>query len=164
IRSATPRCGEGSAARGGRFVRRLRLLCRAMTTPERRHQWLPVTAVPAVNGAVKPLLSTVDSLRSAWQEAIDSSTPEERQAAQQRRLRRHAIETGIIERLYEVPWGITETLVAEGLGAEVASRAGGVPEETLEIIRDQYEALEYLADLARGGQDITVFVVRELHQ
>jgi len=27
-------------------------------------------------------------------------------------LRRHAIETGIIERRYEVGWGVTEALVA----------------------------------------------------
>jgi Fic family protein len=135
-----------------------------MTVPQRRHPWLPVTAVPVVNGAVRPLLSTVDSLRSAWQEAVDLAVPQEREAAQRRRLRRHAVETGIIERLYDLDWGTTEMLVAEGLGAEVASRAGGVSAEALDIIRAQYDALDYLATLAGGGQDITVFVVRELHQ
>jgi hypothetical protein len=50
----------------------------------------------------RPILAVVDSLRRAWEEALESSTAEERTAAQARRLRRHAVETGIIERLYEV--------------------------------------------------------------
>jgi hypothetical protein len=47
-------------------------------------------------------------------------------------LRRHAIETGIIERLYDVDWGVTRALIAEGLSAEVAAREGGIDEGVLE--------------------------------
>jgi Fic family protein len=129
-----------------------------------RQLWRPITAVPVVNGTLTPLLATVDSLRSAWQEAMDLFSPAEQEAARNRRLRRHAVETGIIERLYELDWGTTEALVAEGLSTEVANRAGGVSEESLAIIRSQYEALQYLTTLVRDHQDISVFVVRELHQ
>jgi prophage maintenance system killer protein len=127
-------------------------------------RWMPIRPVPAVNGSVTPLLATVDSLRAAWTEAVAYSTPEEFEAAQAKRLRRHAVETGIIERLYELDWGVTELLVAEGLSAEVASRAGGVSEDTLSTIRSQYDALEYLVELAREGRDISVQIIRELHQ
>ena len=110
------------------------------------------------------MLATVDSLRSACQEALELSSPEDREAARNRRLRRHAVETGIIERLYELDWGTTEALVAEGIRTEVADRAGGIPEELLAIIGSQYEALEYLTILVRNQQDISVLVARELHQ
>lgn len=79
-------------------------------------------------------------------------------------LRRHAIETGIIERLYDVDWGVTEALVAEGLTADVAAREGGVEENTLAIIRSQHEALEFLAEAVRGGQDLTLYFIRQLYQ
>src|SRR5262249_49624333 len=97
------------------------------------------------------------------EDALQNYSPEELTEARNRRLRRHAVETGIIERLYEVDWGTTEALVAEGLTSEVANRAGGIHEETLLVIRSQYEALEHLADLARGESRLTLRVIRELH-
>jgi Fic/DOC family len=127
-------------------------------------RWQPIEPLPAVNSAVAPILATVDSLRRAWEEALESSTAEEREAAQARRLRRHAVETGIIERLYEVDWGTTEVLVAEGLSMEVANRAGGISAQTLQIIRDRYDALELLTSLAQEGTELSVYLIRQLHQ
>src|SRR5260370_42379644 len=113
---------------------------------ERRVPWREVTPLPDVNGTLAPLLKTVDSLRRAWEEALRDATSDELAEARERRLRRHAIETGIIERLYDVGWGVTEALVAEGLSSEVASRAGGVGDDTLRIIRSQYDALQYVTE------------------
>jgi fido (protein-threonine AMPylation protein) len=127
-------------------------------------KWQPIAGLPEVNGTLEPLLKTVDSLRSAWEEALKYYSEEELTEARNRRLRRHAVETGIIERLYELDWGTTEALVAEGLTSEAANRAAGIHEDTLLIIRSQYEALEYLAELARRGNGITVRVIRELHK
>src|SRR5262249_57124314 len=70
-------------------------------TSEAGTRWQPVEPLPPVNGAVAPILATVDSLRRAWEEALESSTVEERAAARERRLRRHAVGTGINQRLYE---------------------------------------------------------------
>ena len=66
--------------------------------------------------------------------------------ARRRSLRRHAIETGIIERLYEVDWGVTQALVAEGITADAVARAGdgALPMDVLQTIQTQYEALEFL--------------------
>jgi len=132
-------------------------------TEDQRTTWHPIAPVPQVNGALEPLLKTVDSLRSAWDDALLHFSSEELIEARNRRLRRHAVETGIIERLYELDWGTTEALVAEGLTSEVANRAGGIHEDTLLIIRSQYDALEYLADLAQQGSSLSVKVIRELH-
>ncbi|PBD00379.1 hypothetical protein BX281_8502 [Streptomyces sp. Ag82_O1-15] len=63
--------------------------------------------MPHVNGDLLPVLESVDSLQRAWQEVVKANDPAF-QEARRRSLRRHAIETGIIERLYEVDWGVTE--------------------------------------------------------
>lgn len=110
------------------------------------------------------MLDTVDELRAAWKRSIERASPEEFAEARRRTLRRHAIETGIIERLYDVSWGVTEALVAEGLTLEVAEREGGVTPDALATINAQFEALTALVEAAREGRDLTVFFIRELHQ
>ncbi len=123
-----------------------------------------VEPLPPVNGDLESVLASVDTLRSAWEDALERPTPHELTESRQRSLRRHAIETGVIERLYDVDWGVTEALVAEGLTADVAAREGGVDEDTLAIIRSQLEALEFLAEVARAGSNLTLHVIRQLHQ
>jgi len=103
-----------------------------------------------VNGPLRSMLETVDELRSAWKRSIERASPEEFAEARRRTLRRHAIETGIIERLYDVSWGVTEALVAEGLTLDVAEREGGVSLDALGIINTQFEALTALAEAARA--------------
>jgi hypothetical protein len=132
-------------------------------TGDQRVPWHEIAPLPEVNGTLEPLIKTVDSLRSAWEDALQYYSTEELTEARNRRLRRHAVETGIIERLYELDWGTTEALVAEGLTSEVANRSGGINEDTLLVIRSQYEALEYLAELAHEGNSLSVRVIRELH-
>jgi Fic family protein len=132
-------------------------------TDDQRVRWRAIVALPRVNGTIEPPLKTVDSLRSAWEDALQYYSAEELAEARNRQLRRHAVETGIIERLYEVDRVTTEALVAEGLTSEVANKANGIHEDTLLIIRSQYEALEYLAELARQGNGLSVRVIRELH-
>jgi hypothetical protein len=98
--------------------------------------WLPVAPLESLNGGIAELLATVDTVRSAWEQTIESNSPQAFAEARRRSLRRHAIETGIIERLYDVSWGVTEALVAEGLtleaadellGATDSARVGAVP-------------------------------------
>jgi Fic family protein len=130
---------------------------------DRRTPWRHIAPLPRLNGALEPMLNTVDSLRDAWGDALQYATPEELLEAQRRRLRRHAVETGIIERLYELDWGTTEALVAEGLTTEAANRASGIHEDVLLVVQSQYDALEYLTELVREERDLSVSVIRELH-
>jgi prophage maintenance system killer protein len=126
--------------------------------------WREVTPLEPLNGGLPSLLATVDTLRSAWERTIEIATSEEFAEARRRSLRRHAIETGIIERLYDVSWGVTEALVAEGLTLEAAEGQGSINPGTLSIIQSQFEALDYLATLARGDRPLTIQLIRELHQ
>lgn len=132
-------------------------------TDSDRVRWQPIAPLPKVNGSLSPLLKTVDSLHAAWIDALRDAPPEEVREASRKRLRRHAVETGIIERLYELDWGTTEALVAEGLTSEVANQAGGINEDTLLIIRSQYDALTFLSDLVSDGRDLSAWTIRQLH-
>jgi fido (protein-threonine AMPylation protein) len=127
-------------------------------------EWREVTPLEPLNGGIDPMLKTVDTLRSAWEQAIDASAPDRFREARERSLRRHAIETGIIERLYDLDWGVTEALVAEGLTLEAAERHGSISPETLAIIKDQFDALEYLAEVARGARPLSAALIRDLHK
>lgn len=131
---------------------------------EGRLRWADVEPLGVVNGELSQVLASVDTLHEAWVQLLTQTSRDEFAEARRRSLRRHAIETGIIERLYDVDWGVTEALVAEGITAEVAAREGGLDDDALVIIRSQYEALEFLADAASNGQDLTLHFIRQLHQ
>jgi prophage maintenance system killer protein len=126
--------------------------------------WEEVDPLEPINGDVSSVLATVDTLRSAWEEFVTTVSEDEFAEARQRSLRRHAIETGIIERLYDVDWGVTEALVAEGLVREVAEREGGIDDDAFETIRAQFNALEFLAEAAREARPLTVYFVQQLHE
>jgi hypothetical protein len=126
--------------------------------------WREVTPLEPFNGGLPGLLATVDTLRSAWERTVQSATSEEFAEARRRNLRRHAVETGIIERLYDVSRGVTEALVAEGLTLEAAEEKGSINPATLAIIQSQFDALDYLATIARGRRPLTVLLVRDLHK
>lgn len=117
-----------------------------------------------MNGQLRQVLASVDTLHEAWKDSLAQASPEELAEARRRSLRRHAIETGIIERLYDVDWGVTEALVAEGLTAEVAASKGTLDDDALAIIRSQYDALEFLAEAARNSTDLSLHFIRQLHQ
>lgn len=127
-------------------------------------RWADVEPLPELNGDLQSVLDAVRSLQQAWGQVVSTNT-EAFHEARRRSLRRHAIETGIIERLYEVDWGVTQALVAEGITADAVARAqdGSVPVDVLRTIQTQYEALEFLADSARDGRELSISLIRELH-
>lgn len=130
---------------------------------ERVVRWREVAPLPAMNGDTENLLATVDTVRGAWEEHLRLVSPAEFEEARRRTLRRHAIETGIIERLYDVSRGVTEALVAEGITRQAAAREGGISEDTLAVIHSQLEALELLVDAVQAGRPLTTYFVKELH-
>ena len=81
----------------------------------------------------------------------------------ERQKREHAIETGIIERLYDLEWGVTEALVAEGISAEVVAREGVTSPEILRTITDQLNGLQLVVDLATGERPLSPHAIREMH-
>jgi hypothetical protein len=110
-------------------------------------------------------LAALDALRKEWDRRLASLNEEERLHIRQRSLRRLAIETGIVERLYDVDWGLTLTLVAEGFTRDVVERAGGrVDDKTLVTLRAQLDSLGLVLDFVRQNRQLTPSFITELHQ
>jgi Fic family protein len=84
----------------------------------------------------------------------------------ERLQRRWAIETGIIERIYSLDRGVTETLIDQGIEAALIPHDATDRDPTLvvEIIRDQKEVLEGLFAFVAGERPLSNSYIRELHQ
>jgi hypothetical protein len=125
--------------------------------------WKPIEPLPsslAVNGS----LGALEALRTEWQRRLAGLSESERVRVRQRSLRRLSVETGILERLYELDWGLTLTLVAEGFTRDVVEREGGrVDERTLATLRGQMDSLAMVLDFVRQDRPLTNGFIKELH-
>lgn len=126
-------------------------------------RWREIEPLGTINGDIENLLATVDTVRTAWDEHLKIVSSEEFAATRRRTLRRHAIETGIVERLYDISWGVTEALVAEGITRQAVAREGDISEDTLAIINSQLSALDLLVETVRVNRPLTLSFVKELH-
>lgn len=83
------------------------------------------------------------------------------------KLRREwAIETGIIERLYQWDRGVTEVLIDQGIDAALIAHRGGVGRDEADhikaIIEDQLSIVEGLFSYVKGEQSLTEHFIRQL--
>ena len=133
-----------------------------MTTTSK---WNPITPLDrTVEEKLKGDLAAVDALHRSWQSFAATLDETDRKTLRRRTLRKHAIETGIIEHLYDIDWGVTETLVAEGLTREAIARAGGdVSQGVLAMLEAQFEGLQLTTDHVRDDRPLTTSFVKELH-
>lgn len=128
-------------------------------------RWHPIKPLdPSVVEHLSHDLAALDRLQDLWTDFAASLDEADRLTLRRRTLRRHAIETGILERLYQIDWGVTETLVAEGLTREVIARAGGeLSPGVLPMLEAQLEGLNMVADYVREDHVLTTSFIKELH-
>lgn len=119
-----------------------------------------------------------DAWRNADTSLIDDITPswfQRRKILQERsqeyedfigRLKReHAIETGIVERMYDLKKGITETFIKEGFVQSYISHGDtNVPvPQLLRHLRDHLDAVDFVFDVVKENRPLTVGFIKELH-
>jgi fido (protein-threonine AMPylation protein) len=127
--------------------------------------WKSITPLGEVDRVANGSIGALDALRAEWERRLNTLTEEERAKVRHRSLRRLAIETGILERLYEVDWGLTLTLIAEGFTRDVVERSGGkVDDRTLATLRAQLDSLGLVLDFVRENRHLTPSFIKELHQ
>ena len=128
-------------------------------------KWYPITPLDrTIEERLKGDLAAIDALHRSWQNFTAFLDEADRRTLRRRTLRKHAIETGIIEHLYEIDWGVTETLVAEGLTREAVARAGGeVSQGVLAMLEAQFEGLQLTTEYVRDDRPLTTSFIRELH-
>jgi len=110
----------------------------------------------------------LDDLAPSWlqrrKKLAGQST--EYEAFVERLKREHAIETGIIERLYDLDKGVTETLIKEGFIASFLSHGDSdipIP-KLLGHLKDQLEAVDFVFDIVKEDRPFSTSFIKALHQ
>jgi fido (protein-threonine AMPylation protein) len=130
-----------------------------------RIPWQPIRPLDGEGVPTNGSFGALDALRHEWQRRLAELSEDERTRIRQRSLRRLSVETGILERLYDLEWGLTLTLVAEGFARDVVERVGGqVDDRTLATLRAQLDSLELVLDFVRQRRSLTPSFIKELHQ
>ena len=83
----------------------------------------------------------------------------------QRLIRRLSVETGILERLYDLDRGTTEALVANGFAEEFITRSNTniEPSRLIDLLRDQEAAIQLVIDCVAKSRVLTKGLIHELH-
>ena len=110
----------------------------------------------------------LDSILPSWirRREVLKEDSEEYKNFVDRLKRQHAIETGIVERLYDLKEGITETFVKEGF-VEAYLQHGDSnipPKQLMNYLQDNFAAIDFVFDVVRNERDITISFIKELHQ
>ena len=130
------------------------------------HKWRPIELID--DDEEKYDFSEIDSLQERWLEfkkEVESSTPEAYKAFTDRLTRRWAIETGIIEGIYDLDRGVTETLVNEGIAIDNIERSSTNkdPSELVEILRDHQDSVASVNKWIEEGYPLTKWFIKSLH-
>ena len=80
--------------------------------------------------------------------------------------RQHAIETGVVERLYDLSEGITQTLIKDGF---VESYIGHndtniPPAKLIQYLQDHFDAMDFIFDFVKSERSLSIGFIKELHQ
>ena len=109
-----------------------------------------------------------DSLYEVWIDARISLEQEHKEAFDLfwvRLKRAWSIETGILENLYNLSRGTTQTLIDQGFRSDLLGRApsDGDPDHIVEVLRDHLRAADLIQGLIEDPRPLTLHFIRELH-
>jgi hypothetical protein len=138
-----------------------------MTQPKIHHIWPPSTGIKDYEVDPQSLAaSEIPGIKAVWQDQRRRLQGSEQLADFTERLSREwAIETGIIEDLYDIERGVTQTLIERGFQAELLSFGStNKPREfVLQLLRDQKDALDGVFAFVRDERPLSTSYVKELH-
>lgn len=111
--------------------------------------------------------SLIDDISASWfqRRKILQESSQEYEDFITRLKREHAIETGIVERIYDLKKGITETFIKEGFVQSYISHGDtNVPvPQLLGHLRDHLDAVDFVFDVVKENRPLTIGFVKELH-
>lgn len=138
-----------------------------MAERKTHHIWQPSTGITDFEVNPQSLAaSEIPGIKAVWQDQRKRLAGSKQLADFTERLSREwAIETGIIEGLYEIERGVTQTLIERGFQAELLSHGStDKPREfVLQLLRDQKDALDGVFAFVRDERPLSTSYVKELH-
>lgn len=112
--------------------------------------------------------STLDEISKSWldRRKILQANSTEYGDFINRLKRRHAIETGIVERMYDIDKGVTETLINEGFISSLVSHGDtNIPKQALfNHLQDHLDAVDFIFDIVKDDRPLTKSFICQLHQ
>lgn len=129
------------------------------------HAWRPIEPLSEKDRTVD--LADVRPLYDAWRaakEKIKSANGEGLRQFTDRLVRSLSIETGIIERIYDIDRGTTEALVTHGFVQDLVARNSTniEPSALIDILRDQEAAIRLVMDCVASSRVLTKGLLHEL--
>jgi Fic family protein len=130
------------------------------------YTWKPIAPLSEEERAID--LAAIRTLYESWRaakERLVRSSPESLKRFTDRLIRRLSVETGILERLYDLDRGTTEALVAHGFAEDLISHSSTdiEPERLIDFLRDQEAAIQLVIDCVAGQRSLTKGILHELH-
>ncbi len=131
------------------------------------HKWQPLEGLNPESDDTD--FQEIDSLHQQWlsfRRQREESNPDAYRAFLERLDRRWAIETGIIEGIYNIDRGTTQTLIENGLIAELIDRTATDrdPQDLVKVLKDHQESAEFVTASIKQSTPFSARYVRELHQ
>ncbi|MBS1829552.1 MAG: Fic family protein [Acidobacteria bacterium] len=128
--------------------------------------WKPISPLLPVERTID--ISGIQPLYDNWRSAktrLKESGVAQLEEFTRRLTRRLSIETGILERLYDLDRGTTEALVAHGFKEDLISHESTnlEPAQLIDILRDQEAAVQLVMDCVARQRPLTKGVMHELH-
>ena len=111
--------------------------------------------------------STIDDLSPSWferREILQKNSQEYHEFITELK-REHAIETGIIERMYDLEKGITETFIKKGfVESYISHNDTNVPvPKLLAHLTDHLDAVDFVFDVVKQNRALTIGFIKDLH-
>jgi fido (protein-threonine AMPylation protein) len=130
------------------------------------HTWKPLEPLTEADHSID--LSGVQALYESWhqvQAKLRANNPEGLARFTERLSRRLSVETGILERVYDLDRGTTESLVEQGFIEDLVAHSSTdiEPGRLINILRDQDGATQLIIDCIAGNRPISVGFANELH-
>ena len=130
------------------------------------HQWKPIELIEPE--AEEYDFQEIDSLQRQWlqvKSSVERAAPDAYKEFNERLTRSWAIETGIIEGIYDLDRGVTETLVAKGIAVDYIERGSTnkEPSDLVEILKDHQDAVAAVNFWIREGRPLTKAFICGLH-
>ncbi len=126
--------------------------------------WKPIEDIPDPEEALE--VSELRALDELWSEQrSELERMDGMKRFRDRLARSWAIETGVIERVFDLDRGTTDLLIEKGIDADLIDRESTNMEPRLvgRIIRDHQDAIEGLFTFIKRERELSTSYVKELH-
>lgn len=129
--------------------------------------WKPETGITDLEGEPNELSAPeILGIKAVWKDQRHRLKGTTQLSAFTEKLSREwAIETGIIENLYDIERGVTQTLIERGFQAEILSHGSTnkPPSYVVQLLKDQKDALDGVFDFVKNRRQLSTSYIKELH-